>query len=175
MEVKTYRLKEVCDIRLGKRAVADEKGQYEVYGAGANPTKRSASANAESPCIRLTRKATLGEVYLHREPFWAEDACCVLTPKPGLRLPYLLVWLEKNKELIASLKKGEVIPNLDMERFENLSFELPPLDYQDEVCRFLGGLAREIDGLLLCSRLVENRAGAIREKLVGFEEENNGI
>lgn len=151
MEVK--KLGEVVTIQRGKRRVAVEDGKYLCFGAGSKPTKRTDKTNTPNRCIRVTAKATLGEVYLHSDPFWAEDSAIILTPKEGLSEMYLFHWLKKNQKAIASLPDGSLIPMIDLERFRNLPFELPSIEYQQELAVFLEVLADDI------LRLQTNKGG----------------
>lgn len=159
---------EVCNLTKGKRAVADEAGRYPVYGAGSKATKKTDKANAIAPFIRVTAKATLGEVYLHTEDCWVEEAGLIIQPKEGLELTYLYHWLKKNQSIISRQSNGGIIPSLDLERLAAMPFELPSLVYQAEVCAILGAMAQEIHDLQKYARLNEQRGKQMKEAMLDF-------
>ncbi|MGT2926898.1 restriction endonuclease subunit S [Streptococcus cuniculipharyngis] len=162
---QVMKLDEVCEIVRGQRAVSVEGGKVPVYGAGKKPTKFTDRANTQAGSIRVTSKATLGNVYLHSEPFWAEETCLVIKAKEDIILSmYLYHWLKSNRVLIQTLKRGETIPSLDLEKFRALPIEIPSLAYQYEVCFFLGQLAVEVADLILQADLERKRASATSEK-----------
>lgn len=162
MQVKTLKLSEVCSIQRGKRAVAVEAGKVPVYGAGSKPTKMTDKVNTLAPCIRVTAKATVGNIYLHSQDFWAEADCIILIPKDGLSLTYLYHWLKKNQSIIASLRKGSTMPGLDLDKFARLPFELPPMEYQKRVNKILQDMELEIRNLQRQAELNELRSNYVK-------------
>lgn len=165
VKYQAKRLDEVCEIVRGKRAVAIEGGAIPVFGAGERPTKYTDKANAGAGSIRVTAKATLGNAYLHSEDFWAEDACIIIRPKEGITLLYLYHWLKKNQPILQTLKQGDTIPRIDLERFKALSIEVPSLDYQEEVCHFLYRMGLGIVELIKQGNLEEKRLKETGENL----------
>ena len=69
-EVKKHKLLDVCELVAGSRANKSETGIFPIYSAGVNPIGMSDEANCPAGSIRLTKKGTIGNVYLHDEPFW---------------------------------------------------------------------------------------------------------
>ena len=93
-EIKEYTLLEVCDLIPGGRATKIEGGTVLIYGAGNKPIGMTDKANCPEESIRLTRKGTVGYTYLHRESFWADDACYRVEPKSMIEKMYLFHWLK---------------------------------------------------------------------------------
>lgn len=174
--MKSFRLDEVCQIVKGKRAKAVEGGQYKVFGAGAEPTKQTDKCNAHRYSIRVTAKGTIGKIYLHNEDFWAEEAALILIPREGLRVMYLYHWLKANEKVIESMKIGDVMAKLDLERFKAMPFELPELAYQDFVCAVLHEMGAEIAELILESDLQNQRYLHYRDDVYkAFGGDESGI
>lgn len=131
-EVKKYKLLEVCELVAGARATKSETGIFPIYGAGVGPTGRSDCSNYPAGSIRLTRKGTVGNVYLHVEPFWAEDACFIVEPKEVIDKMYLFHWLLMKQQELAACAEGTTIPGLSLHRLSRLEIEVPDMEYQKQ-------------------------------------------
>lgn len=136
-EVKKYKLLEVCELVAGAQATKSETGIFPIYGAGVNPTGMSDSSNCPAGSIRLTRKGTVGNVYLHVEPFWAEDACFIVEPKEVIDKMYLFHWLLMKQKELAACAEGTIMPGLSLHRLSHLEIEVPDMEYQKQAVALL--------------------------------------
>lgn len=136
-EIKKYKLLEVCELVAGSRANKSETGIFPIYSAGVNPIGTSDEANCPAGSIRLTKKGTIGNVYLHGEPFFAEADCFIVEPKDMVDKMYLFHWLlMKQKELVAC-SEGTIMPGLSLHRLSKLDIEVPDMEYQKQVVALL--------------------------------------
>lgn len=136
-EIKKYKLLEVCELVAGSRANKSETGIFQIYSAGVNPIGTSDEANCPAGSIRLTKKGTIGNVYLHGEPFFAEADCFIVEPKDMVDKMYLFHWLlMKQKELVAC-SEGTIMPGLSLHRLSKLDIEVPDMEYQKQVVALL--------------------------------------
>lgn len=136
-EIKKYKLLEVCELVAGSRANKSETGIFPIYSAGVNPIGTSDEANCPAGSIRLTKKGTIGNVYLHGEPFFAEAGCYIVEPKDMVDKMYLFHWLlMKQKELVAC-SEGTIMPGLSLHRLSKLDIEVPDMEYQKQVVALL--------------------------------------
>lgn len=136
-EIKKYKLLEVCELVAGSRANKSETGIFPIYSAGVHPIGTSDEANCPAGSIRLTKKGTIGNVYLHGEPFFAEAGCYIVEPKDMVDKMYLFHWLlMKQKELVAC-SEGTIMPGLSLHRLSKLDIEVPDMEYQKQVVALL--------------------------------------
>ncbi|HEM3170562.1 restriction endonuclease subunit S [Streptococcus suis] len=131
-EVKKYKLLEVCELVAGARATKSETGIFPIYGAGANSIGTSDSSNCPAGSIRLTRKGTIGNVYLHDKPFWAEADCFIVEPKEVIDKMYLFHWLLMKQKELGSCAEGTIMPGLSLHRLSHLEIEVPNMEYQKQ-------------------------------------------
>ncbi|HFI0342903.1 TPA: restriction endonuclease subunit S [Streptococcus suis] len=131
-EVKKYKLLEICELVAGGRATKSETGIFPIYGAGVNPTGMSDESNCPAGSIRLTRKGTIGNVYLHAEPFFAEAACFIVEPKEMIDKMYLFHWLLMKQKELAACAEGTIMPGLSLHRMSRLEIEVPDMEYQKQ-------------------------------------------
>ena len=136
-EVKKYKLLEVCELVTGSRANKSETGIFPIYGAGVNPIGTSDEANCPAGSIRLTKKGTIGNVYLHGEPFWAEADCFVVEPKEMVDKMYLFHWLLMKQKELAACSEGTIMPGLSLHRLNQLDIEIPDMEYQKQAVTLL--------------------------------------
>ncbi|HGK7344220.1 TPA: restriction endonuclease subunit S [Streptococcus suis] len=136
-EVKKYKLLEVCELVAGGRSVKSETGCFPIYGAGTRPTGMSDEANCPAGSIRLTRKGTIGNVYLHAEPFFAEDTCFIVEPKEMIDKMYLFHWLLMKQKELAACSEGTIMPGLSLHRLSRLEIEVPDMEYQKQAVSLL--------------------------------------
>ena len=136
-EIKKYKLLEVCELMAGSRANKSETGIFPIYSAGVNPTGTSDNSNCPAGSIRLTRKGTVGNVYLHDEPFWAEACCFIVKPKEMIDKMYLFHWLHMKQKELAACSEGTIMPGLSLHRLSKLEIEIPDVEYQKQVVALL--------------------------------------
>ncbi|MDG4528015.1 restriction endonuclease subunit S [Streptococcus suis] len=136
-EVKKYKLLEVCELVAGSRATKSETGIFPVYGAGVNPKGMSDRSNCPAGSIRLTRKGTIGNVYLHAESFWAEADCFIVEPKEVIDKVYLFHWLLMKQKELAACAEGTIMPGLGLHRLSQLEIEVPDMEYQKQAVALL--------------------------------------
>ena len=136
-EVKKYKLLEVCELVAGSQANKSETGIFPIYSAGVNPIGMSDEANCPAGSIRMTKKGTIGNVYLHGEPFWAEANCFIVEPKDMVDKVYLFHWLHMKQKELAACSEGTIIPGLSLHRLSKLEIEVPDMEYQKQAVALL--------------------------------------
>ncbi|HFI0122438.1 TPA: restriction endonuclease subunit S [Streptococcus suis] len=167
-EVKKYKLLEVCELVAGGQATKSETGIFPIYGAGANPTGMSDEANCPAGSIRLTRKGTIGNVYLHDEPFWAEDACFIVEPKEMIDKMYLFHWLLMKQKELAACAEGTIMPGLSLHRLSRLEIEVPDMEYQKQAVALLGGILDRSEWFI---QSIPVEIGLLQRKSQGYLED----
>lgn len=136
-EVKKYKLLDVCELVAGSRANKSETGIFPIYSAGVNLIGMSDEANCPAGSIRLTKKGTIGNIYLHDEPFWAEADCFVIEPKEVIDKVYLFHWLLMKQKELAACSEGTIMPGLSLHRLSKLEIEVPDMEYQKQAVALL--------------------------------------
>lgn len=164
-EVKKYKLLDVCELVAGGRATKSEKGNFPIYGAGANPTGMSCEANCPAGSIRLTRKGTIGNVYLHDRPFWAEDACFIVEHKEMINKMYLFHWLLMKRKELAACAEGTIMPGLSIHRLQHLEIEVPDMEYQ---CQAVALLEEILDRSEWFVQSIPVEIGLLQQKAQGY-------
>ena len=139
-EVKKHKLLDVCELVPGTRGTKSKTGIFPIYGAGLKSTGMSDEANSPAGSIRLTRKGSVGDVYLHDEPFWAGDDCFIVEAKEEvIDKMYLLHWLLMKQKELAACAEGTTIPRLNFHQLSSLEIEVPDIEYQKESVTLLEG------------------------------------
>lgn len=143
-KITTHGLLEVCDLIPGKRGKVSE-GAYYIYGAGKSTKGTTDKFNCESDTIRLTRKGTVGAVYLHRDPFWMDDGSFRIEPKEMLDKRYLFHWLLMKREEIGRCADGDNQPGLSLTRLSKITIDVPDMEYQLKVVKLLDEMSADLE------------------------------
>ncbi|WP_422804235.1 restriction endonuclease subunit S [Streptococcus sp. FT1-55] len=167
-EIKKYKLLEVCGLVAGIRANKSETGIFPIYSAGVNPIGMSDEANCPAGSIRLTKKGTIGNVYLHGEPFWAEAGCFIVEPKDMVDKVYLFHWLLMKQKELAACSEGTIMPGLSLHRLSKLEIEVPDVEYQKQVVALLEEILDRSEWFI---QSIPVEIGLLQRKSQGYFEE----
>lgn len=134
---RSFKLKEIIDLKLGGRSKYIDKGKYPAYGAGAKPTGYCDTWNNDGR-ITITRKGTVGKIYKREFKHFASDSSFIVEVKSKEILEdYLYEWLLNEEYKIMQLKTPALIPNLDEKLFLNLKIDIPDMERQEQVSSIL--------------------------------------
>lgn len=127
-------LKMIAIFEKGKRLEKNEKskqGKYKVIGGGAKESGYADKFNFENE-ITISRKGSPGLVDFRDFKFWAEEACIIVKPTFMVNQIYLFHHLKIREPYLKSCCYG-LIPELDIEKVEEIRIPVPDLDIQNDI------------------------------------------
>jgi type I restriction enzyme S subunit len=166
--VKTYKLKELVDIRYGKNHKRLDKGDIPVYGSG-GVMRYVNTYLYDKESILIPRKGTLSNLFYLNEPFWSVDTM-FYTQIKDIVFPKFLYYYLKGQNL-AALDVGSAVPSLTTEVLNKFEVILPESkETQKEIAGILTSLDNKIELNLQMNQTLEAMAQAIfKEWFVDFK------
>lgn len=114
----------------------------------------------------MTGKGTIGRVYFHDAPFWLESGNFSVEPKEMIDKMYLYHWLCENENNISSCKKGNILPNLDLNMLSKIEIQVPDMKYQINAVKLLQRLKDDNDWFI---EKVNKQIAALQELKSAYE------
>ena len=136
------KLGDICHVSFGERITQkNDKGTlYRVYGSGGD-TFRTDEYNREGKTCKLGRFAISESnmVMFVEGKYWLMDSGFTVTSKnKGVMLDaFLWYLLLSDKHRLSEISTGSCQKNIEMERFYQLKYVLPPLPIQQEIVESL--------------------------------------
>ena len=136
------KLGDICHVSFGERITQkNDKGTlYRVYGSGGD-TFRTDEYNREGKTCKLGRFAISESnmVMFVEGKYWLMDSGFTVTSKnKGVMLDaFLWYLLLSDKHRLSEISTGSCQKNIEMERFYQLEYVLPPLPIQQEIVESL--------------------------------------
>jgi len=143
------KLGDLCIVDFGERITQkNDKGTiYPVYGSG-NDTFKTDRYNREGKTCKLGRFAIseTNMVMIVECKYWLMDSGFTIKSKDSKIVLDEFLWhtLLCDKERLSETSTGSCQKNIEMERFYNLSYPLPPLPIQQEVLAILNEMEAEL-------------------------------
>ncbi len=129
------KLGDVCTIKYGKDHKKLNNGTIPAYGSG-GIIRYVDSALSSKPSVLIPRKGSLGNLFYVNKPFWTVDTLFWTEVEESKILPHYLFYLLKTKNL-ADLNVGTAVPSLTVEILDQVEVDIPSLDVQNKVVKFL--------------------------------------
>lgn len=148
-------LGDVADFTKGKRT-AKTNGVVPIISSGAKPVGYTDTPSHPAGTITISFKGSIGNVYRHDEPIWA-DNCVVVTPKSCIDADYLYYCLKASENQLKQMHNGGLIPNLDIAKVKKTPFFLPVMTDQLMLACIVGELERHTNEHLDTTRSRLNR------------------
>jgi len=169
-EWKSYKLKEVVEIKYGKDHKHLADGNIPVYGSGG--IMRYADAFLyDKESILIPRKGTLSNLFYVNKPFWSVDTMFYTKIKEGNNGKYLY-YLLKSMDL-AAMNVGSAVPSLTTEVLNKVEINVPDEATQVEIAQILSSLDEKTELNLQMNQTLEAMAQALfKEWFVNFNFPN---
>ncbi len=164
---KTYKLRDIAEIKYGKDHKHLLNGEIPVYGSG-GIMRYVDQYLYEKESILIPRKGTLSNLFYINQPFWSVDTMFYTKIKEGTNgkfLFYLLITMD-----LASMNVGSAVPSLTTEVLNKLEINLPDIETQSRIASILSSLDDKIELNLQMNKTLEAIAQAIfKEWFVDFK------
>ena len=157
------KLGDLCIVDFGERITQkNDKGTiYLVYGSG-NDTFRTDRYNREGKTCKLGRFAIseTNMVMIVEGKYWLMDSGFTIKSKNIDVVLEEFLWhtLLCDKDRLSETSTGSCQKNIEMERFYNLSYAVPPLAIQQEVLAILNEMEAELKVMEQMAAKAEQRA-----------------
>ncbi len=129
------KLGDICTIKYGKDHKKLNNGTIPAYGSG-GIIRYVDSVLSSKPSVLIPRKGTLGNLFYVNKPFWTVDTLFWTEIEESKVLPHYLFYFLKTKNL-ADLNVGTAVPSLTVEVLDQVEVDIPSLDVQKRVVKFL--------------------------------------
>lgn len=144
MKFKRYTLKELADIKYGKNqsAVIAPRGNIPIYGTGGLMGYAS-RALYDKPSVLIGRKGTIEKIRYVEHPFWTVDTLFYTEVHSEIIRPKYFYYALSRVDL-KKYNEGTTIPSLRTETLNRLEFDVPELEYQDQILGILNPIEEKI-------------------------------
>ena len=135
-------LKRGVDLPVQQR----EEGEIPIYGSNGIVGFHS-KATQDHPGIITGRSGSIGNVYLHKSPFWALNTTLYSEQTHGNHIEYIyhfLKWFD-----LSRFSGGTGVPTLNRNDVHDQNIGIPPLSEQKKIAEVLSGIERLISLLEL--------------------------
>lgn len=165
-EWKSYKLKEVAEIKYGKDHKHLSDGNIPVYGSG-GIMRYADTFLYDKESILIPRKGTLSNLFYVDIPFWSVDTMFYTKIKEGNNGRYLYYLLKSMN--LAAMNVGSAVPSLTTEVLNKIEINIPDEATQTEIASILSSLDDKIELNLQMNQTLEAMAQAIfKEWFVNF-------
>lgn len=157
----------ILEIRNGKshKKVADEHGEYPVYGSGGVMGYATDYLCPENTII-IGRKGTINKPILVKEKFWNVDTAFGLIPDVNVLNHNYLFWF-CNLYDFERHNKAAVLPSLTKNDLLEIEMKVPPLNMQKEFAVFVENANKTIDSTIETLKASKLMKKAIIKKYLG--------
>lgn len=169
------KLGDVCKVSFGERITQkDNKGTiYPVYGSGED-TFRTDKFNRTGKTCKVGRFAISENnmVMFVTGPYWLMDSGFTVesSDETVVLTEYLCYCLAMDKQRLASLSTGSCQKNINMSDFYEVTYPIPPLDFQESLVSMLDNRQSSLEGLLNLQKQSEDNAKFILESYLSSPE-----
>lgn len=140
--MKTYKLRELLEIKNGHDHKGLNSGIYPVYGSG-GIMRYVDSFLYDKPSVLLPRKGTLDNIQYADKAFWTVDTIYHTEVNSEKVNAYYLYNYLKLLDL-SNLDSGTGVPSMTFDSYYNLNVKLPPLESQQKIAAVLSALDDKI-------------------------------
>ena len=140
--MKTYKLRELLEIKNGRDHKGLNSGIYPVYGSG-GIMRYVDSFLYDKPSVLLPRKGTLDNIQYTDKPFWTVDTIYYTEVNSEKVNAYYLYNYLKLLDL-SNLDSGTGVPSMTFDSYYNLNVIIPPLESQQKIAAVLSALDDKI-------------------------------
>lgn len=140
--MKTYKLRELLEIKNGRDHKGLNSGIYPVYGSG-GIMRYVDSFLYDKPSVLLPRKGTLDNIQYADKAFWTVDTIYYTEVNSEKVNAYYLYNYLKLLDL-SNLDSGTGVPSMTFDSYYNLNVKLPPLETQQKIAAVLSALDDKI-------------------------------
>lgn len=140
--MKTYKLRELLEIKNGRDHKGLNSGIYPVYGSG-GIMRYVDSFLYDKPSVLLPRKGTLDNIQYADKAFWTVDTIYYTEVNSEKVNAYYLYNYLKLLDL-SNLDSGTGVPSMTFDSYYNLNVKLPPLESQQKIAAVLSALDDKI-------------------------------
>ncbi|WP_262897315.1 restriction endonuclease subunit S [Chryseobacterium sp. RR2-3-20] len=137
-----FKLSDLLKIKNGKDHKSLSEGNIPVYGSG-GLMRLVDEYIYDKPSILLPRKGSLQNIQYANQPFWTVDTLYYTEINEKLTAPYFLYYYLKSLNL-ENLNTGTGVPSMTFSSYYDLEINLPPLELQKIVAKFLENIDRKI-------------------------------
>ncbi len=141
-KLKTYKLRELLEIKNGRDHKGLNSGNYPVYGSG-GIMRYVDSFLYDKPSVLLPRKGTLDNIQYADNAFWTVDTIYYTEVNPEKANAYYLYNYLKLLDL-SNLDSGTGVPSMTFDSYYNINVKLPPLESQQKIAAVLSALDDKI-------------------------------
>lgn len=170
MKFNTYTLGELVTIKYGKnqKKVLSENGTVPIYGTGGLMGYATESLY-DKPSVLIGRKGTIEKIRYVDHPFWTVDTLFYTIVNENLVIPQFLYYMMLQLDLL-QYNEGTTIPSLRTETLNRIEFQIPKLDSQRKVLKYLATLDDKIELNTAINENLEQQAHALfKAWFVDFE------
>ena len=145
MKFNTYTLGELVTIKYGKnqKKVLSDNGTVPIYGTGGLMGYATESLY-DKPSVLIGRKGTIEKIRYVDHPFWTVDTLFYTIVNENLVIPQFLYYMMLQLDLL-QYNEGTTIPSLRTETLNRIEFQIPELDNQRKVLKYLSTLDDKIE------------------------------
>lgn len=140
--MKTYKLRELLEIKNGRDHKGLNSGIYPVYGSG-GIMRYVDSFLYDKPSVLLPRKGTLDNIQYADKAFWTVDTIYYTEVNSEKVNAYYLYNYLKLLDL-SNLDSGTGVPSMTFDSYYNLNVKLPSLESQQKIAAVLSSLDDKI-------------------------------
>ena len=140
--MKTYKLRELLEIKNGRDHKGLNSGIYPVYGSG-GIMRYVDSFLYDKPSVLLPRKGTLDNIQYADKAFWTVDTIYYTEVNSEKVNAYYLYNYLKLLDL-SNLDSGTGVPSMTFDSYYNLNVKLSPLESQQKIAAVLSALDDKI-------------------------------
>lgn len=147
---KEKKLGEIFDVQIsiekgkGLTKASLHDGIVPVVAGGQNYAYYHNNSTHEAETITISASgAYAGYVWYHDYPIWASDCTVIHNPK-NISLKFLYHFLKSHQKQIYQLQTGGAQPHIYANDLKNITIQLPKLNEQEKIVRFLDNLEQEL-------------------------------
>ena len=157
--MKTYKLRDLLEIKNGRDHKELKNGIYPVYGSG-GVMRYVDTYLYDKPSVLLPRKGTLDNIQYANKPFWTVDTLYYTEVRQDLVNAYYLYNYLKLLDL-SNLDSGTGVPSMTFDSYYNLNVNIPSLPTQQKIAAVLSAL----DDKIALNRRINAKLEAMAKRL----------
>lgn len=165
MTFSTYTLGELVSIKYGKnqKKVLSDNGYIPIYGTG-GLMGYATEALYDKPSVLIGRKGTIEKIRYVDHPFWTVDTLFYTIVNEDIVIPQFLYYTMLQLDLL-QYNEGTTIPSLRMETLNRIELQIPDIESQKEILRYLATIDNKIALNTAINVNLEQQAQAIFRNL----------
>ena len=116
--------------------------------------------------ILISTRAPIGHMAINAEPMAFNQGCRGIIPSDRVYGPFLYYLLKSRAPELSAMANGTTFVELSRDELASVPVELPPLETQQRIARFLDEKTARIDGLIEKKRALLDRLAEKRQALI---------